>query len=280
MTGIYQVYTICHIPVHLDSCRRTMSYVRRTTSYNTDVAHDVVRQARTTSYPHDVVRVARTTYYGHSMSMSYVRHVRHCNIRCRSTYDIATIRCRMFIRYRRSDVRHRMLSSYTTSYVLTCISYVHAYNIAYDITYDIVYDIVYDVHSIGFRAGFRGFKLHARLRRHRNLHANVFIQASTAPPAAGGPAPSPPLSAAAAGGSSCSGGRGSRFLVLFILRHGEALGVNGFACGNVHNIPFSTVNIRVLGRHHVFVHVLQLRTVQNVKEYILLHSSEYIVFME
>jgi hypothetical protein len=44
---------------HLDSCRRTMSYVRRTTSYNTDVAHDVVRHARTTSYPYDVV--ARTT---------------------------------------------------------------------------------------------------------------------------------------------------------------------------------------------------------------------------
>jgi hypothetical protein len=41
---------------HLDSCRRTMSYVRRTTSYNTDVAHDVVRHARTTSYPYDVVR--------------------------------------------------------------------------------------------------------------------------------------------------------------------------------------------------------------------------------
>ena len=44
---------------HLDSCQRTMSYVRRTTSYNTDVAHDVVRHARTTSYPYDVV--ARTT---------------------------------------------------------------------------------------------------------------------------------------------------------------------------------------------------------------------------
>ena len=43
---------------HLDSCQRTMSYVRRTTSesYNTDVAHDVVRHARTTSYPYDVVR--------------------------------------------------------------------------------------------------------------------------------------------------------------------------------------------------------------------------------
>jgi hypothetical protein len=134
-----------------------------------------------------------------------------------------------------------MLSSYTsyytTSYDLTCISYVHAYNIAYDIAYDIVYDIAYDIYSIGFRAGFRGFKLHAQSRRHRNLYANVFIQASAAPPAAGGPA----LFATALG----SGGRGSRFLVLFILRHGEALGVNGFACGNVHNI-------RVLGRHHVF----------------------------
>jgi hypothetical protein len=49
--------------VHLDSCRRTMLYVRRMTSYNTDVAHDVVRQARTTSYTYDVVRGARTTSY-------------------------------------------------------------------------------------------------------------------------------------------------------------------------------------------------------------------------
>ena len=48
---------------HLDSCQRTMSYVRRTTSYNTDVAHDVVRQARTTSYSYDVVRGARKTSY-------------------------------------------------------------------------------------------------------------------------------------------------------------------------------------------------------------------------
>ncbi len=48
---------------HLDSCRRTMSYVRRTTLYNTDVVHDVVRQARTTLYPYDVVRGARTTSY-------------------------------------------------------------------------------------------------------------------------------------------------------------------------------------------------------------------------
>jgi hypothetical protein len=65
--------------------------------------------------------------------------------------------------------------------------------------------------------------------------------------------------------------RGSRFLVLFIARHGEALGVNGFACGNVsgYNIPFSAVNIRVLGRYHVFMHVLQLKKVQNVKEYIV-----------
>ena len=77
-------------------------------------------------------------------------------------------------------------------------AYVHAYNIAYDIAYD----IVCDVHSIGFGAGFRGFKLHARSRRHRSLHGNVFIQASTAPPATGGPAPSPPLSAAAAGAAA------------------------------------------------------------------------------
>ena len=51
---------------HLDSCRRTMSYVRRTTSHNTDVAHDVVivvRGARMTSYPYDVVCGARTTSY-------------------------------------------------------------------------------------------------------------------------------------------------------------------------------------------------------------------------
>jgi hypothetical protein len=65
-----------------------MSYVRRTTSYNTDVAHDVVRLARTTSY---VVHVR------HRISMSYVWHILHCNIRC----------C-MCIRYRMSDIRYRM----------------------------------------------------------------------------------------------------------------------------------------------------------------------------
>ncbi len=93
-------------------------------------------------------------------TMSYVVHVRHRNIRCRTR-----------IRYGRSDIRHCMFSSYTTSYVLTCISYVLEYNIAYNIAYDIVYDIVCDVHLIGFGAGFRGFKLDARLRtgRHRSL---------------------------------------------------------------------------------------------------------------
>ncbi len=40
-------------------------------------------------------------------------------------------------------------------------------------------------------------------------------------------------------GNSCSGGRGSRFLLLFIPRHGEALGVNGFTCGNVHRTSAS-----------------------------------------
>ena len=171
-----------------------MSYVRPTMSYK-----------HTTSYGCDVV-CATTSYVAmsyvpdvrHRYTMSYVMHVRHRNIRCRSTYDIATKRCRMFIRHRRSDIRHRMVSSYTTSHVLTCISYVHAYNIAYDIAYDIVCDVL----SIGFGAGFRGFKLHARSRRHRSLHGNGFIQASTAPPAAGDPAPSLPLSAAAAGAAA------------------------------------------------------------------------------
>ena len=164
-----------------------MSYVRPTMSYKhtTSFGCDIVRA--TTSY----VAMSYVPDVRHRYTMSYVRHVRHRNIRCRSTYDIASKRCRMFIRHRRSNVRHRMLSSYTTSHVLTCISYVHAYNIAYDIAYD----IVCDVHSIGFGAGFRGFKLHARSLRHRNLHGNVFTQASDAPPAAGGPAPSPPLSA-------------------------------------------------------------------------------------
>ncbi len=67
-----------------------------------------------------------------------------------------------------------MFSSYTTSYVLTCISYVLAYNIANNIVCDIIYDIVRDVHLIGFGAGFRGFKLHARLRRHGSLHGHAF----------------------------------------------------------------------------------------------------------
>jgi hypothetical protein len=103
--------------------------------------------------------------------MLYVRQleVRHSNMRC----------C-MFIRYRRTDVRHRMLSSYTTltSYVLTCISYVHAYNIAYYIAYDIVCNI----HSIRFGAGFGGFNWHAQSRMHKSLHGNVFIQALIALP--------------------------------------------------------------------------------------------------
>ena len=55
--------------IHLDSCQRTMSYVRRTTSYNTDVAHDVVRHARTTSYPYDVV--ARTTSQSYDVVCLY-----------------------------------------------------------------------------------------------------------------------------------------------------------------------------------------------------------------
>ncbi len=79
---------------HLDSCRRTMSesYVRRTTSYNTDVAHDVVRQARTTVvlHWHRTHTMSYVVHVRHRILMSYVRHVRHHNIRCRSTYDIAT----------------------------------------------------------------------------------------------------------------------------------------------------------------------------------------------
>ena len=151
-----------------------------------DVRHRIIPMLHTMSYVMHVRHRIPTMSYvpdvRHRISMSYVRHVRHRNIRCRSTYDIAAIRCRMFVRHRRSNIRHRMLSSYTTSHVLTCISYVHAYNIAYDIAYD----IVCDVHSIGFGAGFRGFKLHARSRRHRSLHGNGFIQASTAQPAAAG----------------------------------------------------------------------------------------------
>ena len=55
----YAEYETCH----LDSCLRTMSYVTLTTSYNTDVAHDVIRDAPPTSYTYDVVRGARTTLY-------------------------------------------------------------------------------------------------------------------------------------------------------------------------------------------------------------------------
>jgi hypothetical protein len=91
---------------------------------------------QTMSYVVHVRCRARTMSYvlhvRHHISMSYVRHVRHRHIRCRTC-----------IQYRRSDVRHRMLSSYTTSYVLTCISHVHAYNIAYDIAYDIAFDWIW-----------------------------------------------------------------------------------------------------------------------------------------
>jgi hypothetical protein len=107
------------------------------------------------------------------------------------------VRFRACIRYRRSDVRHRMFSLY---FDLQIVRYCIQHRIQHRIRHRIrqCNDIVCDVHSIGFGAGFRGFKLHARSRRHRSLHGNVFIQTSTAPPAAGSPAPSPPLSAAAA----------------------------------------------------------------------------------
>jgi hypothetical protein len=109
---------------------------------DTDVAHDVVRGVRMTWYPYDVVRSARTT--------SYIDVVRQART---TTYDVVRAYDIVGLTY---DIV--CISSYTTSYVLTCISYVLAYNIAYDI----VYDIVCDVHSIGFGAEFRGFKLHAR----------------------------------------------------------------------------------------------------------------------
>jgi hypothetical protein len=59
---------------HLDSCRRTMSYVRRTTSYNTDVAHD-------TWCTYDIVPVRCRTWSTYDTVY-----------RCRSsgTYDIVT----------------------------------------------------------------------------------------------------------------------------------------------------------------------------------------------
>jgi hypothetical protein len=90
-----------------------------------DVRHRIIPMLYTMSYVMHVRHHTPTMSYvpdvRHRISMSYVRHVRHRNIRCRGTYDIITIRCRMFIRYRRSDVRHRIQSSYTTSYVLTCM---------------------------------------------------------------------------------------------------------------------------------------------------------------
>ena len=49
-------------------------------------------RCRTSEVRHRIIPMLHT--------MSYVRYVRHRNIRCRSTYDIATIRCRMFIRHR------------------------------------------------------------------------------------------------------------------------------------------------------------------------------------
>ncbi len=113
---------------------------------------------------HSTRTMSYVVHVRHRISISYVRHVRHRNIRCRTC-----------IRYRRSDKRHHIFSWYTTSYVLTGISYVLAYNIAYNIAYDIVYDIVCYVHSIGFGAGsqFSWFILHARqyarLHRHRSL---------------------------------------------------------------------------------------------------------------
>jgi hypothetical protein len=141
----------------------------------------------------------------------------------------------------------------TTSYVLTCISYVHAYNIAYDIAYD----IVCDVHSIGFGAGFRGFKFQiACTIAQAQEFAWQCIHSGIDRPTSGRRSRAIAAALGSGGrgsrrrGSSISGGRGSRFLVLFIPRHGEALGVNGFACGNVHNIPFSTVNILVIRRRH------------------------------
>ena len=138
-----------------DSCTGTIRILADVLCRTSDVRHRIIPMLHTMSYVMHVRHHTRTMSYvehvRHRILMSYVRHVRRRNIRCRT--------CK---RYRRSDVRHRMFSSYTTSYVLTCISYVLAYNIAYYVVYDVV-------HSIGFGAGFRGFKLHARLRRHRSL---------------------------------------------------------------------------------------------------------------
>ena len=130
--GIHHAYTF-HMTIY-SIYIWILANVRCRTS---DVRHRIIPMLHTMSYVrhvrpwHSTHTMSYVVHVRHRISMSYVRHVRHRNIRCRSTYDIATIRCRMFIRYHRSDVRHRMLSSYMTSFVLACISYVHAYNIAH-----------------------------------------------------------------------------------------------------------------------------------------------------
>ncbi len=119
------------------------------------------------------------------MLMIMMRDVRHRNIRCR------TSTC---IRYRMSDVtvRHRMylivydIACFDLHIVRSCIQHRIQHGIRHRVRlgHSLSMRSCCSVHSIGFGAGFRGFKLHARSRRHRSLHGNVFIQASTAPPAA------------------------------------------------------------------------------------------------
>jgi hypothetical protein len=120
-----------------------------------------------------------------------------------------------------------MFSSYTTLYVLTCISYILAYNIAYDIVFDIVWQrrmrcsfdwiwswiqgvqiacMIAQAQEFAWQCIHSGIDHPTSCRRSRAIAADLGSDGR---------------------GSSRSGGRGSRFLLSFIPRHGEALGVNG-----------------------------------------------------
>jgi hypothetical protein len=231
---------------HLDSCRRTMSYVRRTTSYITYVAHDVVRKTRTNvrHVQHSTRTMSYVVHVRHRISMSYVRHVRHRNIRCRSTYDIASIRCRTCIRYRRSDVRHRM--SHRIRHRMFDLHIVRSSRcIQHRIRHSIRHCMQCSFNWI--RSWVQGVQLACTITQAQEfawqcLHSGIDrptrgrrSRAIAAALGSGGRGSS-------SRGSSISGGRGSRFLfpILIPIRHAKACGVNCFAFGNVHNIPFFT----------------------------------------
>ena len=101
---------------HLDSCQRTMSYVRRTTSYNSDVTYDIVRfdvrcRTSTTSYVQTYdVDIRHRTYPTYDVACCDVRTISTkytmSYVQITMSYAVHRMRCRMFLLPHR--IRYRM----------------------------------------------------------------------------------------------------------------------------------------------------------------------------